>query len=107
MSGRCHLVDITRGQIIGNWLLKEGQNVTSMSQEFVITHTIISRAWTPFQSTERAVGSISSSRLRATTIAEDRYVVLQSKKKYETDSRRNRKADETDCWMSDIAFYRG
>ncbi|GFV07927.1 transposable element Tcb2 transposase [Trichonephila clavipes] len=103
-SVRRHLDAFTRGRIIGK--LEEGRSVTSVAAEFRIAHSIFSRLWRQFQTTEIAIRGFSSGRPRGTTPADDRYIVLQA--------RRNRRQTageiarhDTGDWTTDIAFYRG
>ncbi|GFY23165.1 hypothetical protein TNCV_3764051 [Trichonephila clavipes] len=49
-SVRRHLDAFTRGRIIGK--LEEGRSVTSVAADFRITHSIVSRLWRQFQTTE-------------------------------------------------------
>ncbi|GFW74159.1 uncharacterized protein TNCV_4177041 [Trichonephila clavipes] len=56
-SVRRHLDAFTRGRIIGK--LEEGRSVTSVAAEFGIAHSIVSRLWKQFQTTETAIrGSV-------------------------------------------------
>ncbi|GFV09481.1 transposable element Tcb2 transposase [Trichonephila clavipes] len=50
-SVRRHLDAFTRGRIIGK--LEEGRSVTSVAAEFGIAHSIVSRLWRQFQTTEQ------------------------------------------------------
>ncbi|GFV05496.1 transposable element Tc3 transposase [Trichonephila clavipes] len=75
-SVRRHLDAFTRGRIIGK--LEEGRSVTSVAVEFGIAHSIVSRLWRQFQTTGTAIRGFSSGRLRGTTPADDRYIVLQA-----------------------------
>ncbi|GFU57866.1 transposable element Tcb2 transposase [Trichonephila clavipes] len=77
-SVRRHLVAFTRGRIIGK--LEEGRSVTSVAAEFGIAHSIVSRLWRQFQTTETAIREFSSGRPRGTTPADDRYIVLQARR---------------------------
>ncbi|GFW71132.1 transposable element Tcb2 transposase [Trichonephila clavipes] len=77
-SVRRHLDAFTRGRIIGK--LEEGRSVTSVAAEFGIAHSIVSRLWRQFQTTETAIWGFSSGRPRGTTPADDRYIVLQAKR---------------------------
>ncbi|GFW87616.1 transposable element Tcb2 transposase [Trichonephila clavipes] len=77
-SVRRHLDAFTRGRIIGK--LEEGRSVTSVAAEFGIAHSIVSRLWRPFQTTETAIWGFSSGRPRGTTPADDRYIVLQARR---------------------------
>ncbi|GFV95448.1 transposable element Tc1 transposase [Trichonephila clavipes] len=77
-SVRRHLDAFTRGRIIGK--LEEGRSVTSVAAEFGIAHSIVSRLWRQFQTTETAIRGFSSGRPRGTTPADDRYIVLQARR---------------------------
>ncbi|GFS92459.1 transposable element Tc3 transposase [Trichonephila clavipes] len=59
-SVRRHLDAFTRGRIIGK--LKEGRSMTSVAAEFGIAHSIVSRLWRQFQTTETAIRGFSSGR---------------------------------------------
>ncbi|GFV28916.1 transposable element Tcb1 transposase [Trichonephila clavipes] len=77
-SVRRHLDAFTRGRIIGK--LEEGRSVTSVTAEFGIAHSIVSRLWRRFQTTGTAIRGFSSGRPRGTTPADDRYIVLQARR---------------------------
>ncbi|GFT65835.1 transposable element Tcb2 transposase [Trichonephila clavipes] len=77
-SVRRHLDAFTRGRILGK--LEEGRSVTSVAAEFGIAHSIVSRLWTQFQTTGKAIRGFSSGRPRGTTPADDRYIVLQARR---------------------------
>ncbi|GFS60234.1 transposable element Tcb2 transposase [Trichonephila clavipes] len=77
-SVRRHLDAFTRGRIIGK--LEEGRSVTSVAAEFGIAHSIVSRLWRQFQTTETAIRGYSSGLPRGTTPADDRYIVLQARR---------------------------
>ncbi|GFX55699.1 transposable element Tcb1 transposase [Trichonephila clavipes] len=66
------------GRIIGK--LEEGRSVTSVAAEFGIAYSIVSRLWRQFQTTGTAIRGFSSGRLRGTTPADDRYIVLQARR---------------------------
>ncbi|GFW19316.1 transposable element Tcb2 transposase [Trichonephila clavipes] len=78
-SIRRHLDAFTRGRIIGK--LEEGRSVTSVAAEFGIAHSIVSRLWRQFQTKGTAIRGFSSVRPRGTTPADDRYIVLQARRK--------------------------
>ncbi|GFU73630.1 HTH_Tnp_Tc3_2 domain-containing protein [Trichonephila clavipes] len=65
-------------RIIGK--LEEGRSVTSVAAEFGIAHSIVSRLWRQFQTTGTAIRGFSSGRPRGTTPADDRYIVLQTRR---------------------------
>ncbi|GFW49023.1 transposable element Tcb2 transposase [Trichonephila clavipes] len=71
-SDRRHLDAFTRGRIIGK--LEEGRSVTSVTAEFGIAHSIVSRLWRQFKTTGTAIRVFSSGRPRGTTPADDRYI---------------------------------
>ncbi|GFV32528.1 transposable element Tc1 transposase [Trichonephila clavipes] len=73
-----HLDAFTRGRIIGK--LEEGRSVTSVAAELGIAHSIVSRLWRQFQTTGTATQGFSSGRPRGTTPADDRYIVLQTRR---------------------------
>ncbi|GFT34950.1 transposable element Tcb2 transposase [Trichonephila clavipes] len=77
-SVRRHLDAFTRGRIIGK--LEEGRSLTSVAAEFGIAHSIVSRLWRQFQTTGTDIRGLSSGRLRGTTPAEERYIVLKARK---------------------------
>ncbi|GFS96657.1 transposable element Tc1 transposase [Trichonephila clavipes] len=70
-SVRRHLDAFTRGRIIGK--LEEGRSVH-------IVHSIVSRLWKQFQTTGTAIRGFSCGRPRGTTLADDRYIVLQARR---------------------------
>ncbi|GFT03019.1 transposable element Tc1 transposase [Trichonephila clavipes] len=76
VMGEClsSIKHVVGGRIIGK--LEEGRSVTA---EFGIAHSIVSRLWRQFQTTGTAIRGFSSGRLRGTTPADDRYIVLQAR----------------------------
>ncbi|GFS91924.1 transposable element Tcb2 transposase [Trichonephila clavipes] len=64
--------------MIGN--LEEGCTVTSVSAEFGINKSVVSRAWKAFQATGTAVRKVGGVRPRTTTAGDDRYIILQAKR---------------------------
>ncbi|GFX29157.1 HTH_Tnp_Tc3_2 domain-containing protein [Trichonephila clavipes] len=66
------------GRIIGK--LEESRSVTSVAAEFGIAHSIVSRLWRQFQTTETAIRGFSSGRPRGTTPADDWYIVLLARR---------------------------
>ncbi|GFU79299.1 transposable element Tc1 transposase [Trichonephila clavipes] len=63
-----------------HWKLEEGRSVTSVAAEFGIAHSIVFRLWRQFQTTGTANRGFSSGRPRGTTLADDRYIVLQARR---------------------------
>ncbi|GFX23897.1 transposable element Tc3 transposase [Trichonephila clavipes] len=78
-SVRRHLDAFTRVRIIGK--LEEGRSVTSVAAEFGIAHSIVSRLWRQFQTTGTAIRGLSSGHPRGTTLADDRYIVLEARRR--------------------------
>ncbi|GFU95847.1 hypothetical protein TNCV_198811 [Trichonephila clavipes] len=87
-SVRRHLDAFTRSRIIGK--LEEGRSVTSVAVEFELLTATFLRLWRQFQTTGTAIRGFSSGRPRGTTPADNRYIVLQARKKQAADSGRNR-----------------
>ncbi|GFW40947.1 transposable element Tc1 transposase [Trichonephila clavipes] len=104
-SVRRHLDAFTRGQIIGK--LEEGRSVKSVAPEFGIAHSIVSRLWRQFQTTGTAIRGFSSGRPRGTTPADDRYIVLQTRRNRRQTAGEIARHTTRDDWTTDIAFYRG
>ncbi|GFV67246.1 transposable element Tcb2 transposase [Trichonephila clavipes] len=77
-SIRRNLDAFTRGRMIGK--MEEGRSVTSVAAEFGIAHSIVSRLWRQFQTTGTTIRGFSSGRPRGTTPADDRYIVLQTRR---------------------------
>ncbi|GFU76090.1 hypothetical protein TNCV_677691 [Trichonephila clavipes] len=76
MSSRHHVDDFMRGRILGK--IEEGRKITDVAREFDIAHSVVSRLWKSFKTTgmcRRHWGG----RVRSTTPAEDRYIVLSAK----------------------------
>lgn len=67
-----------------------------------MTHSIVSRTWKVFQTTGTAVRQFSGDGARATTAANDRYIVQQAK----WVRRINRKTHLTGYWVIGILFFR-
>ncbi|GFX04910.1 transposable element Tcb2 transposase [Trichonephila clavipes] len=84
LSSIKHVVGTTSGcfyQRSNHWeKLEEGRSVTSVAAEFGIAHSIVSRLWRQFQTTETAIRGFSSGRPRGTTPADDRDIVLQARR---------------------------
>ncbi|GFX21357.1 transposable element Tcb2 transposase [Trichonephila clavipes] len=72
------LDNVVQSRIIGK--LEESRSVTSVAAEFGIAHSIVSRLWRQFQTTETAIRGFSSGRPRGTTPADDRYIVSQARR---------------------------
>ncbi|GFW71024.1 transposable element Tcb1 transposase [Trichonephila clavipes] len=79
MSSRYHIDDFMRGRIIGN--IEEGRKITDVAREFDSAHSVVSRLWKSFKTTAMCSRRHGGGRVRSTTPAEDRYIVLSAKKK--------------------------
>ncbi|GFX65554.1 transposable element Tcb1 transposase [Trichonephila clavipes] len=77
MSSRHHIDDFMRGRIIGK--IEEGRKITDVAREFDIVHSVVSRLWKSFKTTGMCSRRHGGGRVRSTTSAEDRYIVLSSK----------------------------
>ncbi|GFU50309.1 transposable element Tc1 transposase [Trichonephila clavipes] len=73
MSSRHHIDDFMRGRIIGK--IEEGRKITDVFREFDIAHSVVSRLWNRWH---------RGGRVRSTTPAEDRYIVLSAKRNRRT-----------------------
>ncbi|GFT95670.1 transposable element Tc1 transposase [Trichonephila clavipes] len=79
MSFRHHIDDFMRGRIIGK--IEEGRKITDVAREFGIAHSVVSRLWKSFKTTGMCSRRHGEGRVRSTTPAEDRYIVLYISKK--------------------------
>ncbi|GFU13767.1 HTH_Tnp_Tc3_2 domain-containing protein [Trichonephila clavipes] len=79
MSSRHHIDDFMRGRIIGK--IEEGRKIADGAREFDIAHSVVSRLWKSFKTTGMCSRRHGEGRVRSTTPAEDRYIVLSAKKK--------------------------
>ncbi|GFS89652.1 a disintegrin and metalloproteinase with thrombospondin motifs 16 [Trichonephila clavipes] len=82
MSSRHHIDDFMRGRIIGK--IEEGRKITDVAREFDIAHSVVSRLWKSFKTTGICSRRHGGGRVRSTTPAEDRYIVLSAKKNRRT-----------------------
>ncbi|GFS53484.1 transposable element Tcb2 transposase [Trichonephila clavipes] len=78
MSSRHNIDDFMRGQIIGK--IEEGRKITDVAREFDIAHSVVSRLWKSFKTTGMCSRRHGGGRVRSTTPAEDRYIVLSAKR---------------------------
>ncbi|GFS86051.1 hypothetical protein TNCV_1583021 [Trichonephila clavipes] len=78
MSSRHHIDDFLRGRIIGK--IEEGRKITDVARELDIAHSVVSRLWKSFKTTGMCSRRHGGGRVRSTTPAEDRYIVLSAKK---------------------------
>ncbi|GFY28427.1 transposable element Tcb1 transposase [Trichonephila clavipes] len=82
MSSRHHIDDFMRGRIIGK--IEEGRKITDVAREFDIAHSVVSRLWESFKTTGMCSRRHGGGRVRSTTPAEDRYIVLSAKRNRRT-----------------------
>ncbi|GFV29169.1 transposable element Tcb2 transposase [Trichonephila clavipes] len=82
MSSRHHIDDFMRGQIIGK--IDEGRKKTDVAREFDIAHSVVSRLWKSFKTTGMCSRRHGGGRVRSSTPAEDRYIVLSAKRNRRT-----------------------
>ncbi|GFX50021.1 transposable element Tcb2 transposase [Trichonephila clavipes] len=82
MSSRHHIDDFMRGRIIGK--IEEGRKITDVAREFDIVHSVVSRLWKSFKTTGMCSRRHGGGRVRSTTPAEDRYIVLSAKRNRRT-----------------------
>ncbi|GFU57573.1 HTH_Tnp_Tc3_2 domain-containing protein [Trichonephila clavipes] len=81
MSSRHHKDDFMRGRIIGKI---EGRKITDVAREFGIAHSVVSWLWKSFKTTGMCSRRHGGGRIRSTTPAEDRYIVLSAKRNRRT-----------------------
>ncbi|GFV91810.1 transposable element Tc1 transposase [Trichonephila clavipes] len=82
MSFRHHIDDFMRGRIIGK--IEEGRKISDVAREFDIAHSVVSRLWKSFKTTGMCSRRHGGGRVRSTTPAEDRYIVLSAKRNRRT-----------------------
>ncbi|GFV32681.1 transposable element Tcb2 transposase [Trichonephila clavipes] len=82
MSSRHHIDDFMRGRIIGK--LEEGRKITDVARDFDIAHSVVSRLWKSFKTTGMCSRRHWGGRVRSTTPAEERYIVLSAKRNNRT-----------------------
>ncbi|GFT71973.1 transposable element Tcb1 transposase [Trichonephila clavipes] len=78
ISSRHHIDDFFRGRIIGK--IEEGRKITDVAREFDIAHSVVSRLWKSFKTTGMCSRRHEGGRVRSTTPAEDRHIVLSAKR---------------------------
>ncbi|GFW54495.1 transposable element Tcb1 transposase [Trichonephila clavipes] len=81
MSSRHHIDDFMRGRIIERSMKGEKNRCC---QEFDIAHSFVSRMWKSFKTTGMCSRWHGGGRVRNTTPAEDRYIVLSAKRNRRT-----------------------
>ncbi|GFV73948.1 transposable element Tcb2 transposase [Trichonephila clavipes] len=95
MSSRHHIDDFMRVRIIGK--IEEGREITDVSREFDIAHSVVSRQWKSFKTTGMCSRRHGRGRVRSTTPAEDRYIVLSAKRNRRTTAQQHRTASLQWC----------
>ncbi|GFV03234.1 transposable element Tc1 transposase [Trichonephila clavipes] len=82
MSSRHHIDDFMRGRIIGK--IEEGRKIKDVAREFDIAHSVVLRLWKSFKTTGMCSRRHRGGRVRSTTPAEDRYIVISAKRNRRT-----------------------
>ncbi|GFX11106.1 transposable element Tcb2 transposase [Trichonephila clavipes] len=82
MSSRHHIDFFMRGRIIGK--IEEGRKITDVARDFDIAHSFVSRLWKSFKTSGKGSRRHGGDRLRSTTPAEDRYIILSAKRNLRT-----------------------
>ncbi|GFW40810.1 transposable element Tcb2 transposase [Trichonephila clavipes] len=82
MSSRHHIDDFMRGRTIGK--IEEGRKITDVAREFDIAHSVVSRLWKSFKTTIMCSRRHGGSRVRNTTPANKKYIVLSAKRSRRT-----------------------
>ncbi|GFX85231.1 transposable element Tcb2 transposase [Trichonephila clavipes] len=90
MSSRHHIDAFMRGRIIGK--IEEGRKITDVARELDIAHSVVSRLWKSFKTTGMGCRRHGGGRVRSTTPAEDRYIVLSAKMNRCTTAQQHRTA---------------
>ncbi|GFW88115.1 HTH_Tnp_Tc3_2 domain-containing protein [Trichonephila clavipes] len=65
-------------------MIEEGRKITDVAREFDIAHSVVSRLWKSFKTTGMCSRRHGGGRVRSTTPAEDRYIVLSAKRNRRT-----------------------
>ncbi|KFM70849.1 hypothetical protein X975_27236, partial [Stegodyphus mimosarum] len=76
MTSRRQMEDFERA--VGR--IEAGQSITDVALFFGVHHSVISRLWKQFQTTQTVVRRPVADRPRVTTAAEDRYIAIVAKR---------------------------
>ncbi|GFU53724.1 transposable element Tcb2 transposase [Trichonephila clavipes] len=82
-----HQKDLNQKQHIcvkHDFVIEEGRKITDVAREFDIAHSVVSRLWKSFKTTGMCSRRHGGGRVRSTTPAEDRYIVLSVKRNRRT-----------------------
>ncbi|GFT31938.1 transposable element Tc1 transposase [Trichonephila clavipes] len=90
MSSRHHIHNFMRGRIIEK--IEEGRKITDVAREFDIAHSVVSRLWKSFKTTGMCSRRHGGGRVRSTTPAKNRYIVLSAKRNRRTTAQQHRTA---------------
>ncbi|GFU87755.1 retrovirus-related Pol polyprotein from transposon 297 [Trichonephila clavipes] len=82
MFSRHHIDDFMRGRNIEK--IEVGRKKTDVARESDITHSIVSRLWKSFKTTGMCSRRHRGGRVRSTTPAEERYIVISAKRNRRT-----------------------
>ncbi|GFU94303.1 putative DD41D transposase [Trichonephila clavipes] len=77
MTSRKRMEDSERGRAVGS--IEAGQSITDVALFFGVHHSVISRLWKQFQTTQAVVRRALGGRPRVTTPAEDWYIAIVAK----------------------------
>ncbi|GFT92194.1 retrovirus-related Pol polyprotein from transposon 17.6 [Trichonephila clavipes] len=81
ISDHAALTRLTNGKICQ---IEEGRKITDVAREFDIAHSVVSRLWKSFKTKGMCSRRHGGGRVRSTTPAEDRYIVLLAKRNRRT-----------------------
>ena len=86
MASRRRMEDSEHWRAMGR--IEAGQSITDVALFFGILHSVISRLWKQFQTTQTVVRRLVSSRPRVTAPEKDRYIAILAKRNRRTTSTR-------------------
>ncbi|GFV79758.1 transposable element Tcb1 transposase [Trichonephila clavipes] len=82
MCSQHHIDDFMCGRIIGK--IEERRKITDVAREFDTAHSVVSRLWKSFKTTGMCNRRHGEGRVRSTTPAEHRLIVLSAKRNRRT-----------------------